>query len=74
MELEGLKVCLKRLKALGLEVDVLITDRHKQIGKFVRVEVPAYLGHIIKHFYDLWHIAKGIHGCSRHNYEMFIRY
>ena len=38
-----------------LEVGVLITDRHKQNEKFVREKKRE-----VKHFFDVWHVAKGM--------------
>ena len=45
----------KFLKERNLEVDVLVTDRHKQINKWLREAHPK-----IKHYYDIWHVAKGM--------------
>ncbi len=39
----------------GIVVDTMITDRHRQIAKFLREECPE-----IRHLYDVWHIAKGM--------------
>ena len=46
---------MKFLKERNLEVDVLVTDRHKQINKWLREAHPK-----IKHYYDIWHVAKGM--------------
>ena len=54
MEKEGLHRCLNFLEHHDLVVDVLITDRHKQINKWLREEHPD-----VKHYYNVWHIAKG---------------
>ena len=54
MEKEGLNRALKHLQEIGLEVGVLVTDRHKQIKKWVREEHSQ-----INHYFDVWHIAKG---------------
>ena len=54
MEKEGLHRCMKFLKERNLEVDVLVTDRHKQINKWLKEAHPK-----IKHYYDIWHVAKG---------------
>ena len=51
---EGLHRCMKFLKERNLEVDVLVTDRHKQINKWLKEAHPK-----IKHYYDIWHVAKG---------------
>ena len=54
MEKEGLERVLLFLKQQGLIVKVLVTDRHKQINKWLRESYPA-----ITHYYDVWHVAKG---------------
>ena len=54
MEKEGLNCCLNFLEHHDLDVDVLVTDRHKQINKWLREEHPD-----VKHYYDVWHVAKG---------------
>ena len=54
MEKEGLHCCLNFLKYHDLTVDVLVTDRHKQINRWLREEHPD-----VKHYYDIWHVAKG---------------
>ena len=35
-------------------IDVLVTDRHKQINKWLHESHPD-----IKHYFDTWHVAKG---------------
>ena len=54
MEMEGLFRALEFLDANSLEVGTLITDRHKQICKFVHKQYPD-----IDHRYDVWHVSKG---------------
>lgn len=54
MELEGLKRTVTTLKDAGLSIKSLITDRHKQIGSYVKKELPG-----TKHYHDIWHVAKG---------------
>ena len=39
MELEGLKRTVTTLKDAGLSIRTLITDRHKQIGSYVKKEL-----------------------------------
>ena len=46
---------LKFLKQQGLTVEVLVTDRHKQINKWLREDHSN-----ITHYYDVWHVAKGM--------------
>ena len=53
MEKEGLKRSLSLLGAQGVTIDCIVTDRHPQIQKFLREEN-------ITHFYDVWHMEKGI--------------
>ena len=55
MELEGLKRAVKKINEYGMEIGTLITDRHQQISKWLRETHPD-----IKHYYDVWHLAKGI--------------
>ena len=54
MELEGLKRSVTTLKDAGLSIRTLITDRHKQIGSYVKKEL-----HDTKQYHDIWHVAKG---------------
>ena len=55
MEKEGLHRVIDFLTEKGLEISVLVTDRHKQINKWIRETHPH-----IKHYYDIWHVAKGM--------------
>ena len=54
MEKEGLARVLEFLGSYGLEVDELVTDRHTQINKWLRENHAG-----IKHYFDVWHVAKG---------------
>ena len=54
MEKIGLVRCLDFLREQGSTVSTLITDRHMGIQKYMREEESD-----IKHFYDVWHVAKG---------------
>lgn len=54
MELEGYKRVHSELTSNGLIIDKLVTDRHRQLAKYVREETPEIL-----HMYDVWHVAKG---------------
>ena len=55
MEKEGLERVLDFLQQQQqLKVDVLVTDRHRQINKWLRENHPE-----IMHYYDVWHVAKG---------------
>lgn len=53
MEKEGLCRVIKYLKQEKVAIGIIVTDRHKQINKWLRETHPE-----IKHFY-VWHIAKG---------------
>ena len=37
-----------------LTVGTLVTDRHQQITKWIKEEHPN-----VKHYFDVWHVAKG---------------
>lgn len=54
MELEGFIRLQGFLSHHGLQIGKLITDRHRQLAKHVRENLPHVL-----HTYDVWHIAKG---------------
>lgn len=54
MEKEGLVRVLKFLEDHGLQVEVLVTDRHTQISKWVRENRSE-----VKHYFDVWDVAKG---------------
>ena len=51
---EGLSRVLKFLQQKHLVVKTLVTDRHRQINKWLRESYPE-----INHYYDTWHVAKG---------------
>ena len=53
MEKEGLQRVLQFLQEQGLTIEVLVTDRHRQINKWLRESYPT-----ITHYY-VWHVAKG---------------
>ncbi|XP_065907620.1 uncharacterized protein [Dysidea avara] len=55
MEKEGLSRALQYLHDNSLTIGMLITDRHKQINKFMSQSYPD-----IEHQYDVWHVAKGL--------------
>ena len=55
MEKEGLQWVLRHLQENGLTTKVLVTDRYQQINKWIRENYPC-----IKHYYDIWHVAKGM--------------
>ncbi|XP_071950777.1 uncharacterized protein [Antedon mediterranea] len=55
MEKEGLIWAVNFLKENNIAISTLVTDRHCQIKKWVRENLPD-----TKHKFDLWHIAKGV--------------
>ena len=55
MELYGLKNLLEEMTKLGINIDTLTTDQHKQVRCFLQKSYP-----IICHQFDIWHKAKGI--------------
>nr|XP_022300078.1 uncharacterized protein LOC111108462 [Crassostrea virginica] len=55
MELEGLQRGLARIAEEELQISHLVTDRHSRIKKFMREVHPEII-----HWFDCWHIAKGI--------------
>lgn len=55
MEKEGFVRSMDLIKSKGLKIAELVTDRHAQIVKYAREEMPN-----TKHYFDVWHVAKGI--------------
>ena len=55
MEKEGLDRAMKFLNQQNVPVEVIVTDRHRQINKWIRETYPE-----VKHYYDVWHVAKGM--------------
>ena len=43
------------LQQQDLTIEVLVTDRHRQIAKWLCESYPE-----ITHYYDVWHLAKGM--------------
>ncbi|XDV25561.1 hypothetical protein PO909_029461, partial [Leuciscus waleckii] len=56
-EIEGLKRSVRFLKDQGMQVSTLITDRNRQVAKWVREELCP---EGTRHFYDIWHIGKSL--------------
>ena len=54
MEKEGLHRVMEFLKSELLTIDTIVTDRHRQINKWLRDNHSE-----MKHFYDIWHVVKG---------------
>ena len=55
MELEGFKRTIKTLQDADLNVKVIATDRHIQIRKFIRENLPD-----MSHQFDVWHMTNSI--------------
>ena len=53
MEKEGLVRAVEFLRKKKFKVTTLLTDRHKQISKWARENIPG-----TDHRYDIWHMAK----------------
>ncbi|XP_067306868.1 uncharacterized protein [Pseudorasbora parva] len=56
-ELEGLKRSMQFLMDQDMQVSALITDRNRQVAKWVR-EKMCSKG--TRHFFDVWHIGKSV--------------
>ncbi|XP_026100436.1 uncharacterized protein LOC113071285 isoform X1 [Carassius auratus] len=56
-ELEGLKRSVDLLRGKDLHLATLITDRHRQVAKWVREELSP---EGTRHYFDVWHIAKSL--------------
>ena len=56
MEHRGLVKALKFLDNKSVQIETLVTDRHKQIAKYMREHKPS-----VDHRYDVWHVSKGIY-------------
>ncbi|XP_028453808.1 uncharacterized protein LOC114568398 isoform X2 [Perca flavescens] len=54
-EIEGLKRSVRFLKDQGMQMSALITDRNRQVAKWVREELCP---EGTSHFYNIWHIGK----------------
>ncbi len=56
MEVEGFKKTIKELvnAKLPIKTGTVITDRHRSIHKVISEQYPE-----MKHYYDIWHMAKG---------------
>ena len=53
MEKEGLVRAINHLHQKGFKIDILVTDRHKQMAKWFRENLKE-----ADHRYDVWHVAK----------------
>lgn len=55
MEKEGFVWSINFINNKGIKIEQIITDRHVQIVKHIREEMPN-----TKHYFDVWHVAKGL--------------
>ena len=53
MEKEGLIRGIQLLLQKKFKISTLVTDRHKQIAKWMKENLPS-----TDHRYDIWHLAK----------------
>ncbi|KAK3740771.1 hypothetical protein QZH41_017515, partial [Actinostola sp. cb2023] len=53
MELEGFKRSILLLEDNELEIKLVVTDRHRMMGKWIRENLPH-----VRHLFDIWHVAK----------------
>jgi solute carrier family 8 (sodium/calcium exchanger) len=56
MEKEGFVRSVNFIKNKELKIKEIVTDRHVQIVKYVREEMPNSI-----HHFDVWHVVKGIY-------------
>ena len=54
MEKEGLIRSLRLVENRGRTVNCMVTDRHRQISKYLREREEGQ----ITQFYDVWHVEK----------------
>lgn len=66
MEKRGLEKVVEWIHSHHLEIGTIITDRHLQIQKWIRENLPQ-----TTHFYDVWHVAKGMYIISYGNHIRF---
>ena len=59
MEKEGLIRAISHIKKRKFKIEILLTDRRKQIAKCARERFPS-----TKHYYDIWHLAKYMYDIS----------
>lgn len=55
LEMKGFENCLQELEKDNSKVEIIATDRNRQIAKWLKVERP-----LIKHKFDPWHFANNI--------------
>ncbi|XP_078495349.1 uncharacterized protein LOC144750179 [Ciona intestinalis] len=55
LEKEGFQRAIHFLKNSGIAITQVVTDRHPQIAKYIRLNMPE-----TQHRFDAWHIAKSL--------------
>ena len=66
MEKDGLRRCLDKVLAQGVEITSIATDRHVGVASLMKKEYS-----FIDHQYDVWHLSK-IVGSSTHGSSPFL--
>lgn len=56
MEKEGCIRGMKYMKEQELDIDLFVTDRHPQITKWMKDNMPG-----TRHKFDVWHLGNHIH-------------
>lgn len=69
MEKEGFIRSITNIESKGLKIEKIITDRHLQIQKHVRENMPN-----TTHNYDVWHVVKGIFSYNKSMQFMILEY
>ena len=66
LEPEGLTRGIKFLESQALVKNTFVSDRHVQIRKWVKENLPH-----TQHYFDIWHVAKGISFLFFINFQFF---
>ena len=53
MELEGLQLALEEVEKFGVKFEILVTDRHAGVKKYMKETHPTK-----KHHFDAFHVVK----------------
>lgn len=67
MEKEGFIHSITNIESKGPKIEKITTDRHLQIQKHVRENMPS-----TTHNYDVWHVSKGMFLFINKKYMQFI--
>ncbi|KAL5019986.1 hypothetical protein ScPMuIL_002878 [Solemya velum] len=57
MEKEGLEKSVEHLHQFGLSIETMVTDRHLQVNKWIRKQMPG-----TTHYFGVWKVSKGQFG------------